>query len=439
MSETLSIEELAVGLPSALDRLDPTARVAFQSMQDAHDLKRWADCAALGDAWLDARGEMPALVCVWYAQALMAERRLDEALFWAAVATDGLKDADPIAAVSAFSTYGQALCRAGRWADARKELKKMCAVELPPGEGAEKQGHVYLAISDKWATGWGMTEGRLLSPGRGLPENARAWDGVTKEPVAVLHEQGIGDAVLIARWLPWLADYTGCPVTWYGPNLLHRWMSELHPNVRVGSIEAAEQYADIGASIRAMSLPHLAGVQRSSDVPVPIANQSLKEVRLFRRPRPDHVKVGVCWAGSAGGWHDFERSFPYEEFAPVFAPLDGVEFVNLTHESPVPDGAPFTAVRFADVFDSAATIAQCDLIVSVDTAIVHIAGSLHVPTVAIVPTVPDWRYAWPHGGQTVFYPSVTVLRKRHMLDVSRVHQARQMVEKFAAHINKRVA
>jgi hypothetical protein len=414
--------------------LDATQQTALSAMAEAHDAKEWARCAAVGDAWIEVRGELPALAAAWYGQSLMATYRLEEALVWTKKAVDGLQHADRIAYCSALSNYGQALARAGFFRAAKSVLKQMATLSgITDGEAREKQGHVLLSITDKWATGWAMTEGRLQSPGRGLLPNCRAWDGVTKEPVSVLHEQGIGDAILSARWLPWVAETTGHPVTWYGPSVLHRWIRAL-PGVQVGSIDAAQSSPDLGASCRAMSLPHLAGVRRSADVPKPVAPPELGDKHMWCRPsygiQPVGVRVGVCWQGSAGGWHDFERSFPVEEFAPVFAPLSGVEFVNLTHQAAVSHGAPFPSALFSDVYETAELIASLDLVVSVDTAIVHLAGSLNVPTLAIVPTVPDWRYSWPGTGQTPFYPSVTVLRKAHMLDTQVLSAARGLIAQY---------
>lgn len=415
--------------------LDATQDTALHAMAEAHDAKAWTQCAAVGDAWLEARGELPALAAVWYGQALMATYRLEEALTWTAKAVEGLEHADPIALCSALSNHGQALCRAGFFSAAKRVLKRMATLHgVTDGEAREKQGHVLLSVTNRWKDGWAMTEGRLDSPGRGILPNARPWDGTTKEPVAVLHEQGIGDAILSARWFPWLAEATGHPVTWYGPEVLHRWMRDL-PNVRVGSLADAAASPDLGAAVRCMSLPHYAGILRPSHVPQPIAPPDLLEghalAQTYRQIGVRGVRVGVCWQGSATGWHDFERSFPVEEFAPIFQPVDGVTFVNLCHQAPVSHDAPFPSASFADVYETAECIAGCDLVVSVDTAVVHLAGSLGVPTLALVPTVPDWRYTWPGTGQTPFYPSVTVLRKRHLLDVSVIAAARTLVEQYA--------
>lgn len=416
-------------------QLDHTTQLGTQAMAEAHDAKRWDRCVEVGDAWLEARGEMPALCAVWYAQSLMAMGRLDEAVHWAKVPAERLPSGtlgERIAQCAARSTYAQALARVGRFVKAKSVMKQMASVPVEHPETLEKQGHILLAISDKWRQGWAMHEAR--SHNATLPDDLPRWNGMDRGTVGVLHEQGIGDAILFARWLPELAEKMD-HVVWFGPEqVLGRWMREL-PNVIVG--KRGEHRTPVDAALYAMSLPHVLGCDRPSDVPPPVAPRSLLEQRSTYSPNTP-LRVGVCWRGSPDGWHDFERSFTVEQFAPVFAPLDGVEFVNLCHDAEVPDSAPFVKRAFADVYETGQEIAGLDLVVSVDTSVVHLAGSLGVPTLCLAPTVPDWRYDWPappkqsrRSPGTKFYPSVTVIRRQRGDDLSPVQAARAMIESFS--------
>ena len=84
-------------------------------------------------------------------------------------------------------------------------------------------------------------------------------------------------------------------------------------------------------------------------------------------------------------------------------------------------------------------IAGLDLVVTVDTAVAHIAGSLGVPTLVIVPTVPDWRYAWPAGRTSPFYPSQSVVRRRRGDDLQVIANVRVLMERYVAAIARTVA
>ena len=93
-----------------------------------------------------------------------------------------------------------------------------------------------------------------------------------------------------------------------------------------------------------MSLPHLADCASPTDVPPPFAPHALLSARARHLADVAHVghesgdarrhRVGVCWTSTAANLNKQLR-FSAEQFAEVWAPLDGVEFVNLTHEARV--------------------------------------------------------------------------------------------------------
>lgn len=415
--------------------LDETAQTAVIAMLEAHDANRWADVVAVGDAWIQARdGQMSALAAVWYSHGLLAVGRVEESLRWAQVAKDTLPDSEINGKLAARMTYAQVLASAGKPAKARRVLKEVLsdAKHYTEGEALEQLGYVTLAVTDRWAKGWEYCEARMSRPGRDLPPWVTPWDGKQKVPVAVLHEQGIGDAVLAARWLPWIEEVTGHTPTWYGPSLLHSWIA---PVANVGDISS--QQPMVGCY--ALSLPKLAGVTKPSEVIQPYAPPGLHRKRSTRAFDSEALKVGVCWKGSATNMLDFERSYDVENFAGIWQPIDGVEFVNLCHDIDVPSEAPFARRSFADVYDTGEIVSQLDLVVSVDTAVVHIAGSLGVPTLALLPTKLDWRYQWPFGGGTPFYSSVTAIRRPTSVSLEALARGRWMLEQWVKQVRKKVA
>lgn len=456
MSESLQVDGLSPGLNVSV--ADPTVATALQAMATAHDLQRWADVVAVGDAWYAARGQMTPTAATWYAQALQGVGRYDEAVKWAGVAAKHMPKDEPIAQIAAWSTYSQALARIGHFERARVAMGTAVSIRVEHDETNEKQGHMLacLALTAKkgvvvhghvvarerlWGTAWSMMEKRLTQDEKRLPDGYYRWDGVTKEPVTVLHEQGLGDAVLTARWLPWLVEFTGHPVTYLGPKILGSWMTEVS-GVVLGNFDELELRGNhgeiLGAAVRCMSLAHHQHMKGPQDVPAPFCPPTLSRARQYRTlGKP--VRVGVCWKGATIGWHNFERSYTPEQFAPIFAPIDGVEFVNLAHETDAPEGSGMERAEFSDAMHTGRVIAGLDLVVTVDTGVAHIAGSLGVPTVVIPPTVPDWRYQWPRGDSTVFYPSITVMRRQKADDVRVIAMARAVVEQYAQALTARVA
>lgn len=418
--------------------LDQIALTALLGIQEAHNAKQWDKVLVLGDAWVEARGELPAPAAILYAESLMVTGRIEDALKWSLQAERVLSPAHKVLKVAAMTTVARALSRSGDYHGSLAMLRASLKIEADDTESREKQGHIHLAVSQHWRKGWALQEARLANADRQLPPNMRQWNGKDAVPVSVLHEQGIGDAILAARFLPVLAKKTGHPVTWYGPKLLQSWMAAL-PDVIVGDIDEAAQREDAGWAVRAMSLPYHLRCDSPWDIPPVVAPKELLTAHQAAAFRREPLRVGVCWKGSKDGWHDFERSYSYEQFAKIVAPLDGVTFVNLCHDAEVPDGAPFGTVAFTDVWDSGAAIARCHVVVSVDTAVVHQAGSLHVPTLALVPTVSDWRYRWPYGKTTPWYPSVTVIRRATAYSLDAIDEARATLERLVHHLQQRSA
>ncbi len=112
-------------------------------------------------------------------------------------------------------------------------------------------------------------------------------------------------------------------------------------------------------------------------------------------------RVGVCWHGTVEHGNDADRSAPYS-FMPFFTGLDGIEAVSLQYGEPL---------RFRDYLETAQFIQMLDCVVTVDTSVVHVAGTLGIPTFCLVPTVPDWRWPASWGEYCPWYKSVVVLRR----------------------------
>ena len=271
MSNPIPAPDLAAAQLAAMRLRDPSVAAAFEAMSTAHDMRMWDKVVAVGDAWVAARDQLPATAAVWYAQSLQGVGRFEEAMRWAHVAVQGMPQDETIPRIAAWSTYAQSLARVGQVAKAKEAVASAVSIRADHDETIEKQGHMVavLALSARrslpvagrmvsperlWPLAWEMMEARLTQEEKALPPGFRWWDGRTKEPVAVLHEQGMGDAILTARWLPWLAEHTGHPVRYFGPQILSEWMAAM-PGVELGDFDAAQQATDNGAAIRCMSLP----------------------------------------------------------------------------------------------------------------------------------------------------------------------------------------
>jgi hypothetical protein len=128
-------------------------------------------------------------------------------------------------------------------------------------------------------------------------------------------------------------------------------------------------------------------------------------------------KVGIAWAGNPNYAADAQRSVPPHMLS-ALADVAGVSFVSLQVPRHVPGGdLPPLAMQewtseLRDFADTAALISALDLVISVDTAVVHLAGALGVPVWLLNRADSDWR--WQRQSETsAWYPSMRIFRQAH--------------------------
>lgn len=411
----------------------------------AYDATKWETIVDITDAWLASRGELPRPAAHFRAAALQGVGRFEEAVGWAEMAalttTQPANPLDP-AAVQYYASQiglGQAYAVCGRTDEALRAYRKALRVPVLQPESLASKGHLRLAIKPKqWRRGWREHEARTLDrrTGKNRLEGVPEWDGKpTDGPVLILHEQGIGDAVLFARWFPMVGERSGHPPIWVGERMFHRYVKALGcaPATaeevfrQVGEGDAARLEMTQGVCyVRAMSLPHYFDCT-PQNIPAPIAPAFEREPLTPHRP----LRVGVCWEGSKGAYHNFDRSLAPDVAALLWSePLAGFEWVSLQYNTEPPAGAPFGKMPEGDLLDTAERIASCDLVVTVDTSVFHVAASLNIPTLVLPPMTVDWRYTgWPGGASTLWYPSAVVIRRESARETAaQVRTARALLE-----------
>ncbi|MFM7606268.1 MAG: glycosyltransferase, partial [Prosthecobacter sp.] len=122
----------------------------------------------------------------------------------------------------------------------------------------------------------------------------------------------------------------------------------------------------------------------------------------------EKLRTGLIWAGNPNHPDDARRSLAFEDVQPLLS-LPGIEWVNLQRGVPQPDAAP-PAPALADFDDTAHELTTLDVLVCCDTATAHLAGSLGVPALLLLPFAADWRWG-EHRQYTEWYPHHTLLRQ----------------------------
>ena len=135
------------------------------------------------------------------------------------------------------------------------------------------------------------------------------------------------------------------------------------------------------------------------------------------------MKVGITWAGRPTHPNDRNRTFPLSLLAPLANP--DIAFVSLqkgpgaSQTKQPPEGMDITDVSadLKDFYDTAALIQNLDLVISADTAVVHMAGALNKPVWVFLPFVPDWRWMMDRT-DSPWYPTMRLFRQPQMADWS---------------------
>jgi tetratricopeptide (TPR) repeat protein len=232
--------------------------------------------------------------------------------------------------------------------------------------------------------------------------------------VLVLTEQGLGDTLQFCRYISLLAD-RGARVTLEADHALVALLKGVDGVADVVSDARGLQIFDFKCSL--LSLP-LAFKTTLDSIPaleryIQVDEQNVSRWRLRLGPG-SRSRIGIVWSGNPKMQpYDRYRSMPLSKLL-EYLPLD-YEYFCLQKEIRENDRALLAASKHikdysVDFLDTAALCECMDLIISVDTSLVHLAGALGRPTWVLLPFVPDWRW-FLEGEDSPWYPSAKLYRQ----------------------------
>lgn len=254
----------------------------------------------------------------------------------------------------------------------------------------------------EWSRGWDLyavRKDRLSTPLRQV--NFPEWRGedLTGKSVLVWREQGFGDELMMARFIPQLKARGATRVTVAPPIALLRLFKSLAGVDEVVELIGTVTIPSHDYWVLPCSLPGLMQLTPPSfPTPPYLAPPPEARARWAGFAPAGRFNIGFVWQGNPAQANDTNRSLP--SAAPLLALEDlGVNLIDLQ----TPRG---------DFADTAAIVEQMDLIITVDTAMSHVAGALDVPCwVMLAYLGTDWRYPLPGGTQSEWYPKTTVFRQ----------------------------
>ena len=327
------------------------------------------------------------------ANRLRLDGRFDEAL---ARYFDAVR-ADQTCAAAAHN-LGVLLTQLGRPAEG--EVAARHALSIEPGRTMVLHALAHsLMVQGKYKEGWPIYEVRAFMPelNTGFPSDFPfpRWNGepLAGKRLAVFPEQGLGDQIMFARFLPHLIEQAGA-VTLLITRPLERLFAHNFPGAEVVRASGATEFPDPDYWITLHDLPGVLGVELDTIPTTPYLRPPADWPAL-----PPGFKIGLKTKGNPKFVNDAMRSLPTALAERLRAELPGVVISLEPEES----GA-------SDMADTAAIIAQLDLVVSVDTSVAHLAGAMGKPCLVLIPGYsPDWRWMFDRN-DSAWYPNHRLYR-----------------------------
>lgn len=351
-------------------------------------------------------------------------------------------EVDPKYALT-YNNIGAVLHDHGQTQEAVANFRK--ALELRPNYPTAKHNlALSLLLHGEFKEGWECHESRLITKERShvyrlihkLFEIIPKWDGKSSlqgKYILLMHEQGFGDSIQFLRYARKIMEL-GARVAVHVKNPLYRLFQSFTPEVTL--IRESDPLPPCDCAYVLMSLPYALGTHRIEDIPAyphylsadSILAATWREKIASLTQSPQHLRVGIVWGGNPEHGNDRHRSIPMSRLQQLLN-LPKVEFYSLQKGKPLDDLKTLPAGMVVhdlgsaceDFADTAAAISNMDLVISVDTSVVHLAGALGHPTWVLLPHIPDWRWL-NEREDSPWYPSMRLFRQPAINDWDSVLQ-----------------
>ena len=316
------------------------------------------------------------------------------------------------------------------------------AISLKPDDpGAHKNFGIINLLLGNFEIGWAEYSWRRLEDDPVFKVRAYSqpfWDGedLTGKTIFIYPEQGLGDTIQFVRYLPVLQALGG-QVVFDAPLPLVRLLEDLD-GVNV-MVKSGDTIPPFDYHLPLLELPRLFDTTPDT-IPAAeaylSAEQSLEETWAERLGPKEGYRVGLVWAGNPSHLNDRNRSITPELFRSL-AETPGVSAYSLLVGRDGEAGRVFGDTvtdleeQLTDFAETAAAIANMDLVISVDTAVVHLAGALGAPVWTLLPFNPDWRWMLDRG-DSPWYPTMRLFRQEKRRDWQGV------LDRVAAELAERV-
>jgi Flp pilus assembly protein TadD len=312
------------------------------------------------------------------------------------------------------------------------------AIELDPAmPGARYNLGTMQLLRGRYEDGFALVESRFQTFQESCASGVRAqlvrdvrrrWNGgsLAGQRLLIWSEQGFGDSLMMLRFLPILGGLGAAQIVLMCEEPLHR-IAQRIPGVDViVDVDGADSLPPYDLHCPIMSLPFCLRVGAGSIPSEPYVlvptDARLKWAGCL--PPSESVRVGVVWAGNPTLRDDTQRSVTPIDLAPLRA-VPGVQWISLQKGRAAAQIAQWQGPILdmmddcRDFEDTAALIANLDLVISVDTAVVHLAGAMGRPVWLLNRAGSEWRWGLS-GHHSPWYPSLRIFRQLQRMNWSPV-------------------
>jgi len=409
-------------------QLNPEHHSAHHNLANCYrDLKRLDDALLHYQRSNDLESNNPDMHCNW-GLAWQLQERWDKAIDEFQIAIEQKSDHAP-----SHINLGSALAVQERFEEACAMLRRGVELDDSCNDAKFNLGLTLLTIGE-FEEGWAYYDTRLKLPDKVRPPlPTPMWDGsiesLQDEPLLVWAEQGYGDNIQFARYVPILME-AGARVTLSTRKPLIPLLREcLAPHTPPIVEHLPKDLQGFTHHVALLSLPRLCrtGLHTVPMMPGYLRHPAQIPSHLRVRRRPFALHIGLVWASGVDNKDMYaDKSMVLE---PLFRLFDGwrEERLVVLHSLQVGVDAeqlkPWLDARgvvdhsqdLNDFLDTACVISQLDLVITVDTAVAHVAGAMNKPVWTILQHNADFR--WLRGRQTTpWYPSMTLIRQRRLGD-----------------------
>jgi len=354
--------------------------------------------------------------------ALMAQSKFDDAITSHQKAIELKPDH-----AEAYNNLGTVLNGLGRPEEAIVNYKQ--AIELKPDLA---QAHLNLAfallLTRNFRNGLQEYEWRLRLKKCKPETNQKAmWDGssLNGKSILVYSEQGIGDSIQFARYIPMVKEQGGHVIVECQQSLCRLLRNGDGIDEIIEMTSHGKSHIQFDTQIPLLSLPGIFDVSVDTIPQNPsyiIPDPVLVSQWRSKFNHDNNLKVGIAWAGNPKHINDRNRSCSLNNFAHLTS-IKGITFYSLQKgPASIDSNNCHKGINLIDLdseledfADTAAAIDNMDLIISVDTSVVHLAGAIGKPVWTLLPFVPDWRWMLERS-DTPWYPSMRLFRQRQLHD-----------------------